>query len=703
MNQRKTKLFSVASVLILGASSVLSSPFIRAEAEGPSDPAPIIMPIGAETGKKILFDNTHGQTSGAADWVIDGGFSDFANAIAGEGHYVKELRKNTPITLQDLSTYDVFVIGEANIPYKASEQAAMLQYVQNGGSIFFIADHYNADRNKNRFDASEIFNGYRRGAWAAPAKGMTTEEASSDAMQNVNSSDWLSSNFGVRFRYNAIGNVTANDIVSPSQAFGITNGVSTVAMHAGSTLAVTDPSKAKGIVYLPQTSAKWSYAVDQGIYNGGGRAEGPFVAVSKVGLGKAAFIGDSSPVEDSTPKYVREETGQAKTTYDGFTEQNDSTLLVNMINWLSNQENYTDLTQVSGLQLDQPTSLLAMEDPASSTEPQAEPWASPDPGYKWYDPTTFKAGSYGYIGGSTGGGGTTAEESVFLSEYVEGSGYNKALEIFNGSPTAIDLSEYSLELSNLSGSIPLSGTLASGDVFVIANPGADASILSVADMQDASISFNGDDSVTLKHNNASIDQIGTAGVNFGQDVTLVRDPSVTKGSATYSSNQWTSYPSDTFSNLGNHAGSVTSAPLVNEDFESGSKGSYTTGDVTTSSGTWTFTNALLGNLSNDKKSGTQSARIKATGSITMDFDASSAKSVSFSHANFGSDTGALWKLQKSTNQGASWSDVTASSTSGSTLTEENITVNSSSPVRFRISVTGTSGARLNIDDFKINQ
>ncbi|WP_319003574.1 lamin tail domain-containing protein [Rossellomorea aquimaris] len=307
------------------------------------------------------------------------------------------------------------------------------------------------------------------------------------------------------------------------------------------------------------------------------------------------------------------------------------------------------------------------------------------------------------MGGSTGGGGTTAEENVFLSEYVEGSGYNKALEIFNGSPTAIDLSEYSLELSNLSSSIPLSGTLASGDVFVIANPSADSSILSVADMQDASISFNGDDSVTLKHNNASIDQIGTSGVNYGQDVTLVRDSSVTKGSATYSSNQWTSYPSDTFSNLGTHFGSITSAPLVSEDFESGSKGSYTTGDVTTSSGTWTFTNALLGNLSNDKKTGTQSARIKSAGAITMDFDASSAKSVSFSHANFGSDTGALWKLQKSTNQGASWSDVTASYTSGSTLMQENISVNSSSPVRFRISVTGTSGARLNIDDFKVNQ
>ena len=59
----------------------------------------------------------------------------------------------------------------------------MLQYVKNGGSIFFIADHYNADRNKNRWDSSEVFNGYRRGAWDNPAKGMSNEEANSQAMQ----------------------------------------------------------------------------------------------------------------------------------------------------------------------------------------------------------------------------------------------------------------------------------------------------------------------------------------------------------------------------------------------------------------------------------------------------------------------------------------------------------------------------------------
>lgn len=366
-------------------------------AEGPTDPAPFIQAkvVNQNAGKKVLFDNSHGQTAGAADWVIDGGFSDFGNALANDGYYVKELRKTTPFTYDDLKEYNVFVIAEPQIPFKTSEQAALKQYVETGGSIFFVGDHYNADRNKNRWDGSEVINGYRRGAFEDPSKGMSTDERNSDAMQNVTSTDWLSDNFGVRFRYNALGDINANIVVPADQAFGITEGVSAVAMHAGSTLAITDPEKAKGIVYLPKTNAKWNNAVDQGVYNGGGIEEGPYVAVSKLGAGKAAFIGDSSPVEDASPKYLREETGTRKTTYDGFKEADDAVLLVNTVNWLATQENYTSLTEVNGLELDTATALLPFEEPAASTEPQAEPWSAPAAGYKWYDRSTFKAGSYG--------------------------------------------------------------------------------------------------------------------------------------------------------------------------------------------------------------------------------------------------------------------------------------------------------------------
>lgn len=371
--------------------------------QGPVTPDPGQTPTLPDgTGKKVLFDNAHGQTAGAADWVVDGAFSDFADGLRAAGFTVDSLDRKVPYTFGEsaisydgLKNYDVFIIPEANIPFKTSEQAALLQYVQSGGAVFFISDHYNADRNKNRWDSSEVFNGYRRGAYENPAKGMAAEEANSPAMQGLSSSDWLADNFGVRFRYNAIGDVNATDIVSPSQAFGITSGVSAVAVHAGSTVAILDPQKAKGVVYVPTGIPAWNNAVDSGVYNGGGRAEGPFAAVSKLGLGKAAFIGDSSPVEDASPKYVREENGKSKTTYDGFKEVNDGLFLVQTVKWLAHDENYTSFSEVPGLQLDTPTALISGEEPAASTEPQPEPWAAPAAGYKWYDPTTFKPGSYG--------------------------------------------------------------------------------------------------------------------------------------------------------------------------------------------------------------------------------------------------------------------------------------------------------------------
>ena len=411
MTHHSTLLRRINTVLLLSTAATACVPVDGLELE--QTVSAITITPTTPNGKKVLFDASHEQTAGAADWVIDGAFSDFGNALGARGYRVSDLRVGRALTLADLSGWDVFVIPEANIPFKTTEKQALLDFVSQGGSVFFIADHYNADRNLNRWDAAEIFNGYRRGAFGNPTKGMSTGESASAAMQSVTSTDWLATNFGVRFRYNALGDINATDIVTGAQGFGITANVTSVAMHAGCTVAILDPTKAKGIVYLPPTTVKWASAVDQGVYNGGGRAEGPFVAVGKVSLGKAAFIGDSSPVEDASPKYKREDTGGTKTTYAGWQEVNDATIFVQMVDWLATHESYTSLSQVSGLTLDTPTALLAMETPASSTEPQAEPWSTPPAGYLWYDSSTFAAGSYvppiggGGGGGSGGGGGGT--------------------------------------------------------------------------------------------------------------------------------------------------------------------------------------------------------------------------------------------------------------------------------------------------------
>lgn len=389
---RKDK-FILLSILCMFMVTIIS--IDTTSAENAQDPAPILNPEQSN-GYKVLFDNSHGQTTGQSDWVIDGAFSDFADTLVAEGYTVEEFRSDDPLTLNDLNNYDVFVIPEANIPFTVSEQEAIATYAEQGNGVFFIADHYNADRNLNRWDSNEIMNGWRRGAYENPTKGMSSAEAS--ALTGVKSSTWLSDEFGVEFRYNAINNTVANHVVSTTDSFGITEGVNEVSIHAGSTLAITNPNMAKGIVYLPEglteSENKWSPSVDQGVYAGGGIEEGPFVAIGKKELGKSAFIGDSSPVEDATPKYRNEETGRVKTTYDGFIAHDNGELLINIIDWLAHDENYDSFDETS-IKLDSLTPRLEMEHPLKSTEILGEPWRQPNPGYLWYDESTFADGSYG--------------------------------------------------------------------------------------------------------------------------------------------------------------------------------------------------------------------------------------------------------------------------------------------------------------------
>ncbi len=94
--------------------------------------------------------------------------------------------------------------------------------------------------------------------------------------------------------------------------------------------------------------------------------------------------------------------------------------------------------------------------------------------------------------------------ALFISEYIEGSSLNKAVEIYNATGHAVNLGTegYALRIyfngsSSASTIIPLTGTLADGDVYVIADDGASAAILAVADQTSHLNFFNGDDAVEL--------------------------------------------------------------------------------------------------------------------------------------------------------------------------------------------------------------
>jgi len=97
---------------------------------------------------------------------------------------------------------------------------------------------------------------------------------------------------------------------------------------------------------------------------------------------------------------------------------------------------------------------------------------------------------------------------LLISRYGEGSSNNKFLEIYNGTGSAIDLGDYSMSNCNNGCDVAnefdfpdtitwAPGTmLADGDVYVIAHPSADATILAVADMTFSFLS-NGDDAFAL--------------------------------------------------------------------------------------------------------------------------------------------------------------------------------------------------------------
>jgi len=188
---------------------------------------------------------------------------------------------------------------------------------------------------------------------------------------------------------------------------------------------------------------------------------------------------------------------------------------------------------------------------------------------------------------------------LFISEYVEGTGNDKALEIYNPTNAAINLSGYHIDRysngsssSSSGGIMNLSGTIGAHDVFVIANgqttgtstsPACSPALQALADQLDgaypAPTYMNGNDAIVLFKNTTIIDILGKTGdasmttaygwsASFPYDGsagdpiwtenhTLVRKASVMQGVTTNPSvfivdTQWDSLSVNTWTGLGTH-------------------------------------------------------------------------------------------------------------------------------------------------------
>ena len=126
------------------------------------------------------------------------------------------------------------------------------------------------------------------------------------------------------------------------------------------------------------------------------------------------------------------------------------------------------------------------------------------------------------ISAVAGPGSAAAPNDLFISEYVEGSSNNKAIELFNGTGAPIDLRAGAYTLKQYSNGSPsagpttsLSGTLAAGDVHVFAHSSSNAAILAQADQTSGSGLFNGNDAIVLSRGGTVLDVVGQVGFDPG--------------------------------------------------------------------------------------------------------------------------------------------------------------------------------------------
>ncbi len=257
----------------------------------------------------VLFDWTKNETAGNADWVVDhtapvpdpgnpsgpeswdGAISTWGYALFVRGHTIRTLPPGRMLTYGtgdslDLSRVDLLILPEPQNPLSAAEVQAVLDFLQSGGGLIFLADHYASDRDRDGWDSPRIWNA---------------------AFESV-----LGVHAHVRGeRYNNFSGQTSNFNPSAAVVQGPVGPVNRIAFHAGTVFSFRpDP-------------AIWGVAWVEGKPRGNTLAT---VVCGVYGRGRFCVVGDSSPADDGTGD-------PGDRLYDGWNELDDGVLLLNMSFW----------------------------------------------------------------------------------------------------------------------------------------------------------------------------------------------------------------------------------------------------------------------------------------------------------------------------------------------------------------------------------
>ena len=274
---------------------------------------------------KILFDATHAETAGNADWVIDedsnvpkqlptpaqtgisattpeifwtGGISAWGIDLVKLGHSVETLPSTGTITYgsttnaQDLSKYKVFVVDEPNKRFTSAEKKAILNFVQNGGGLFMIADHDVSDRDNDGWDSPHIWNDL-----------ITNNSVKIEP-------------FGFKLDLNNISGISSNVTSTTNTVINGSQGTtSSIEFNNGATMTLNTAknSTVKGYVW----QSGYSQSTTKVMF-----------AACTYGSGRVVCLGDSSPSDDGTG-------ASGNTLYNGYYKYSHSKMFKNACLWLA--------------------------------------------------------------------------------------------------------------------------------------------------------------------------------------------------------------------------------------------------------------------------------------------------------------------------------------------------------------------------------
>ncbi len=258
---------------------------------------PIAPPSPTQTSsgkRRILFDLTKHEAAGNSDWRIDGGYSDWADALKKLGFEVSSLTGQT-ISSSDLNGARVLVIPEPQNPFSDTERNAIQSFVANGGGLLMISDHRDSDRDNDGWDSPEVFNGWDQ---KSPVNTPLEYQKSLDAAKTFG----LSFSFQSSFQDPVL-------TIAPLTKNPMLEGVNKTGIYVGTSVDVSSGTALMGV-------------------NGK-----TYFAINTVQNGRVAAYGDSSMFSDGSFS------DGTRSKYNNWANLDNAKLAVNMVRWLAKDLN----------------------------------------------------------------------------------------------------------------------------------------------------------------------------------------------------------------------------------------------------------------------------------------------------------------------------------------------------------------------------